>query len=770
MADKKDNLESMSVEELQNEILKNPDNYSTEELELAAGVPRPPRYAEPNKIDLQGVTLGDVDSQIAEGINPQQEIVPLGEFAAGILKNPRTSQGVRNVAELGLLGLGAETGILAGGNSVVGRVLGGMGGTAIADVGTDLLAGRNVDVDPLNTALGGLAPAFPAILKAARHPVETLRRGGAAIIESLDDLKNLTKAIGGSNSAFHVSPFGGTIDDTIAGAVNRLNDRGILKVNPDQKGFLGGVFNRAKRVSAMRENVDKEIARLGGRSAGNQGLETTEQIAQDGVLWKNLKQLEKELGDDATVPLEAISKQLDDIAKTHTTDIQAGASDNPVVQFFRNEKKKLLHLGLNDSKFARYKAADDTVSRMEARIQGTKNENLERLSISDQMDALGVRANQEGRTLIDEGATLESLPHEFLLNTDTWDRYQLALKDASDLTKEAFKTNVPLNKVYAKRISIDKHSRFDNAAAPIQQQLYTEYGSRLRGFIDEVAQKGDATGQEFLKHKEELSDLLATRPFFAQAEAMALGDTSSPFRFSILAPGKGSAAYTTLAVSKSRPFRFFKKDIADNLRRVAGGVDNATAFVAEKSKVHFPQATEKFKRITGKAGALIPDVGSMIQNRRGLKEFVGRAVVDAGMFELLGGDPAKADDYVEFSPEERQQLAQILPDLEQQVAQREAEFEQAFQAVDDALALGGEPEVGAAVSRLAKLFPEAFESPKSGIVGEVRINGKPTLLDPVDRGRYAQKIENMNLDSIEEYRVLTALHKDGTVIVPKERK
>ena len=61
---------------------------------------------------------------------------------------------------------------------------------------------------------------------------------------------------------------------------------------------------------------------------------------------------------------------------------------------------------------------------------------------------------------------------------------------------------------------------------------------------------------------------------------------------------------------------------------------------------------------------------------------------------------------------------------------------QVVKPLRDAILFGGEDEVGSAYSQITKLYPDLFPPPKTGIKGEVEVDGKIKLYDPMDRAQY----------------------------------
>lgn len=88
------------------------------------------------------------------------------------------------------------------------------------------------------------------------------------------------------------------------------------------------------------------------------------------------------------------------------------------------------------------------------------------------------------------------------------------------------------------------------------------------------------------------------------------------------------------------------------------------------------------------------------------------------------------------------------------------------QTLQDALQFGSEEDVGAALSQVAKMYPDLFPAPKTGIVGEVELGGQVKLFDPMDRARYANEVQTSELPWDQKAEMISELNYTNTVINP----
>ena len=96
---------------------------------------------------------------------------------------------------------------------------------------------------------------------------------------------------------------------------------------------------------------------------------------------------------------------------------------------------------------------------------------------------------------------------------------------------------------------------------------------------------------------------------------------------------------------------------------------------------------------------------------------------------------------------------------------------QAYQVADSMLAgvknaqdFGTEDDVRMQVSNLVASIPYAFPRPKTGIPGEIEVDGKPMLIHPQDQLQYGQRVRDSDLSELEKTRILSELHKTGKVL------
>lgn len=94
-----------------------------------------------------------------------------------------------------------------------------------------------------------------------------------------------------------------------------------------------------------------------------------------------------------------------------------------------------------------------------------------------------------------------------------------------------------------------------------------------------------------------------------------------------------------------------------------------------------------------------------------------------------------------------------------------------LQTLQDAIKFGGEEEVGAALSQITKKFPELFPEPRTGIKGEVEVDGVIKLYDPMDRARYAAKIQNDDsIDWEEKADIVSEMNASFTARIPRGKR
>lgn len=93
---------------------------------------------------------------------------------------------------------------------------------------------------------------------------------------------------------------------------------------------------------------------------------------------------------------------------------------------------------------------------------------------------------------------------------------------------------------------------------------------------------------------------------------------------------------------------------------------------------------------------------------------------------------------------------------------------QATQPLRDAMRFGDHLDVANELMRLGKSFPEAFPEPRTGIHGEVELDGKPALLDPLDRAKFSDRVKQSSWGTKDKARVLSELNVTGKVLkIPK---
>lgn len=115
----------------------------------------------------------------------------------------------------------------------------------------------------------------------------------------------------------------------------------------------------------------------------------------------------------------------------------------------------------------------------------------------------------------------------------------------------------------------------------------------------------------------------------------------------------------------------------------------------------------------------------------------------------------------QFGIPEGSDLAQVPPQIQQQ-AQQEAQM--MTQWLSDAQAMGDENDQAIALTKIAKLVPEAFPRSKSGIAGEVTIGGERKLMDPTDRAKYIEKIQNRKeLNYLKKAKIISQLNDTFTI-------
>lgn len=84
--------------------------------------------------------------------------------------------------------------------------------------------------------------------------------------------------------------------------------------------------------------------------------------------------------------------------------------------------------------------------------------------------------------------------------------------------------------------------------------------------------------------------------------------------------------------------------------------------------------------------------------------------------------------------------------------------------MENVLKFGTKDDANAELSSVAKQFPDAFPPPKTGVQGEIEVNGKPHLVLPEDRMVYSKTVKESSLSNIEKAKVLSELNRTGKVI------
>lgn len=187
--------------------------------------------------------------------------------------------------------------------------------------------------------------------------------------------------------------------------------------------------------------------------------------------------------------------------------------------------------------------------------------------------------------------------------------------------------------------------------------------------------------------------------------------------------------------------------------RVASDPDNAKNLFLEAARMLPPS------QAAGNAGVLqslsaklqsglASNAGPMVQVSvgRGISNLVASSLNSAHASELDTLEKGVIMNMLQeggiITPEQKQNgfnFMELPPDIQQQVTEA---AKQAIAPLRDAVLFGGEEEIGAAYSQVAKMYPDMFPAPKTGIKGEVEVGGKIKLYDPMDRARYAAKIQN----------------------------
>lgn len=136
--------------------------------------------------------------------------------------------------------------------------------------------------------------------------------------------------------------------------------------------------------------------------------------------------------------------------------------------------------------------------------------------------------------------------------------------------------------------------------------------------------------------------------------------------------------------------------------------------------------------------------------------------------KFLGIDPqADADPNAEL-----EQLAnsiaasEIPPELAQDpqaVEQHLAMAHEALAPLAQAMKYGTSEDVIAAKADLTKQFPDNYEPPKTGIPGEVDVNGELMFPHPEDGMKYSERVKRADLGTVEKSKIRSDVHWKGLV-------
>lgn len=85
--------------------------------------------------------------------------------------------------------------------------------------------------------------------------------------------------------------------------------------------------------------------------------------------------------------------------------------------------------------------------------------------------------------------------------------------------------------------------------------------------------------------------------------------------------------------------------------------------------------------------------------------------------------------------------------------------------IKNAIEFGDEDDAGVALSQVAKMYPGLFPRPRTGIKGEVTVNGETKLYDPIDRAKYLDMtMRRKDVDWEKKAEISSELNDSWTVL------
>lgn len=769
MSDKAPRLESVLDEKLNQLSLEQLDmlsELSPDELReaLVTGTPPTPGQAVSeigNDIAMDvtqvGGAFGDAAGNIADSISSlSQEAVtgPLGPTnPTGNLALSAAQSGVeavrndpRGVAELVGEAASAEAGLAAGAmlGGPLGAALGAAGGFALGDAATDLAKGEEVDVDPTGVALSGALPAAPAIMRG----VGAITQGAGKVVQAMgsirpnslagfianriDKAKNLGQAFGMSTSR----PFRQDQSVVPFEALQRLEKRGVLSETASP--------SPASNFTKVREAFEEELTRLFGKKPEPGVPQSVDQVEISGAIGDAVK------ATDATgrsrIPFSEVEDAFDQILSQYQASTSTGKIDRAATKLFEDELNKLRELTLTPSESARFKQAQEVVRKGQAQIERSEVaafRPMNEMPEEDIMKALGVK-----RKVHPETGEVEVQLSEKYRN------FKEARSNLEQLSKEATRRSIKFSSAYAKRVSLDSFAQFGvgDQSTPFTAEAYTRLANMMRGKLTEAAGRSGRAGKEFLNSMEHVADAKAVSNYIFGSEG-SVGLESPGMMLSF--GGEGFVAREAAKEIRSNRFLLQKRRLGQYLRNSGAEVDGLASQV-------FSLAGSPLRmqgKLLDEAGAFTLNLANVMGSRRGAGELLKNTIIDSVLFSTLEDRGIRS-----ATEETATELAQS-PEIQEMIAAIEEQAAPLARELDAALRVKDKTQAGLILTTAAKQFPEAFQGTKSGIIGEIKIDGKRKLLDPVDQDRYRTALRNdSSLGVYDKAEAMSNLNEDGTVI------
>lgn len=360
--------------------------------------------------------------------------------------------------------------------------------------------------------------------------------------------------------------------------------------------------------------------------------------------------------------------------------------------------------------------------------------------------------------------------------------------DALRLMAEKENPTISFRDLYEFKVGLQSAAEpfFANPGTRAQGQAMNRMGGILGEYVGKVATAGDEVlGPEFVQHSRVYSLLsdakrLLLGPTGAEQKLRTLPETTGLGRFmSNTFPIK--APYGGVNIAAHGPRAFY------GIRGLAGEQNVDAAF--SEAVDMLPSAVEPgaFSQIMQGARG----VADAINQRTPSTKFIAGTQLANKISDFMSPPNANADSDTRSDTQMlnlKQSMALTLlsdngiiskdqrrsgVDLDtlppQAVQQVFAMVQQATQPLEDAIKFGSDEEVGAAMSQVIKQYPDLFSPPKTGIIGEVTVGGKPKLFDPMDRARYAQQVEiHPTLPWNEKAKIISDLNYTNTAtVIPK---